>query len=458
MTLKLNNLHSYQRAIANFIVNKPRTFVIAEMGLGKTAPTLFAIKYLLDHKSCHAALILAPLRVVYTSWPHEITKWDDLRGMSYHIIHGRKKTVVLPDRDLYLSNYESLSFIIENKLYKACDILVIDESTMIKNHKTKRFKFLKSISERFKKIILLTGTPSPSGMLTEFFTQTFILDNGKRFSKSFWTFQQDYYIQLDRNGYKWGLKKESRNEIEKKVRNLCIVLRSQDYLKLPPLIFTTIYIQLPSKIRAQYDILEEDFLINIDKNIITVANAAVMSSKLRQITAGALYHQDGKEYSVLHKTKIEALKEIIDGTVSNVLCVFQFKFERFLLQKAFPEAEFLDGSTSPSSGDQLIYNWNNKKIKLLCCHPQSAGHGLNLQGGGNVLVWLSPDWSLERTLQMNARLYRQGQKSKVFIYNIICSDSIDMVVANTLKNKEEGQEAIVNALKEYSKEAYARLL
>ena len=448
--LDISSFHAYQRTIANFILKHNGSFVIAEMGLGKTAPTLSAIRYLQKEKGYGPALILAPLRVVYNSWPDEINKWVHLKDTTYHITHDKGKIPVLPKRSFYFSNYESLPYIIDKKLYKGCDILVLDESTLAKSHKTKRYRILKKITKHFKKRILLTGTPSPSGQLTELFTQVFILDHGKRFGSSFWAFQRKYY-ESDFMGYSWTLKPGARKTIEQKIKDLCIVLKAKDYLKLPPVIFNTVVIDLPEKIRTQYIELEKEFIIKIQDNVITAANAAVLSSKLRQVTAGAIYHKD-KSYTILHQKKIEALNEIIEGSDSNILCAFQFKFERSLLSRTFPDAKFIDGSTNAKESQSLIHEWNKGKIKLLCCHPASVGHGLNLQAGGHTLVWLSPDWSLERTLQMNARIARQGQKKKVFIHTIAYKNSIDFLVMQVLKDKASGQNSTINALKEYAKQ------
>lgn len=447
--LNLSHLHQYQKDIANFILNKPSAFVVAEMGLGKTISALSAIQYLQKEKGFKSALVLAPLRVVYNSWPDEIDKWEHLKGTKYHIIHGNGKTTILPKKPFYFSNYESVPYIIDKKLYKDCEILVLDESSMVKNHKTKRFKMLKKISKHFKKIILLTGTPSPSGQLTELFSQVFLLDQGKRLGSSYWAFQRRYY-KSDYMGYNWELLPGSRKAIENKVKDIAIVLKAKDYLELPPLIRNTVLVDIPGKVRNQYNEMEKEFIIQIQEDVVTAANAAVMSSKLRQITAGGIYHED-KSYTLLHQEKIEALKEIVEGTNSNILCAFQFKFERSLLSRNFPDAQFIDGSTSPKDSNKIIKLWNSKKIKLLCCHPMSVGHGLNLQAGGNVMVWLSPDWSLERTLQMDARIYRQGQKDKVFIHTIACKNSVDLVVIDALQHKAEGQNATINALKLYIK-------
>ena len=445
--LTKKNLHQYQRDIANFIVHNKKAFVIAEMGLGKTASTLMPLQWLQKNKALGPVMVLAPLRVALTSWPDEIANWSNLKGITHHIIHGKGKVPFPPKADLYLSNYESIPYIIDKKLYKPCETLVIDESSMVKSHKTKRFKMLKKIQKHFKRVILLTGTPSPSGTLTEMFSQVFLLDGGQRLGTSFWSFQRKYY-DSDFMGYNWTLKPGARKEIQNKVKDLTITLKAKDYLKLPPVVQTTIPVVLPDKARRLYDEMEKEFIVLLDDGAVTAANAAVMGGKCRQITAGGLYGDDG--YTLLHTQKIDALKEIIETTSGNVLCAFQFKFERSLLERSFPGVRFIDGSTGAAESKKTIADWNKGRIKLLCCHPQSVGHGLNLQNGGSVMVWLSPDWSLERTLQMNARIYRQGQKDKVFIYTIAAKETIDHVVIDALQGKDKGQNITIDALKAYA--------
>jgi len=453
--LNLTDLHQYQRDIANHILKNNGSFVVAEMGLGKTAPTVSAINYLQKEQRFGPALVLAPLRVIYNSWPNELQKWEHLKNMRSYILHGQGKDIGnlsyhLKNQNIILSNFETLPFIEKKNIHKYCDILVIDESSLVKNSKTKRFKILKRIAGGFKKKILLTGTPAPSGELWELFAQIMLLDGGQRLGTSFWQFQNTFYNKADFMGYKYELKPDSRAVITNKVKDITIALKARDYLKLPPVIHNTIYVSLPTKTASLYKEMEKEFLIELENNVVTAANAAVKSAKLRQITAGGIYHEGGQEYTLLHEEKINTLAEIIEGTDSNVLCCYQFKFERSLLERRIPRAKFIDGSTSAVESTKIIKDWNAGKVKILCCHPQSVGHGLNLQSGGHILVWLSPDWSLERTQQMNARLYRQGQTQKVFIHQIIATGTIDEVVVESLKQKKTGQASLIKALKKYS--------
>ena len=194
--------------------------------------------------------------------------------------------------------------------------------------------------------------------------------------------------------------------------------------------------------------MEKEFFILLENGFVRAANAAIVTSKLRQIAAGGVYHKD-KPYSFLHYEKINALKEIIEGTDSNILCIFQFKFERSFISRKIVKAQFIDGSTSIIESNRLIKEWNKKKIKLLCCHAASTSHGLNLQHGGSVLVWLSPEWSLEKTLQMEARIYRQGQPFPVFIHTIICEDTIETLISDRLSSKKIAQSDLIKMLEAY---------
>ena len=450
MTLDTTDLHQYQRDIANFILKNPSAFIVAEMGLGKTVACLSAVRWLQKNKGAGPALILAPLRVVYSVYPDEIKKWKQLQDTTYHIIHGAGKKAPLPATDLYIANYESIPFILESGIYRKCGFIIVDESSMIKNHQTKRFKSLKKIVKYFKRRILLTGTPSPSGDLLELWSQTYLLDQGGRLTSSFHRFRNRYYEKADYMGYNWNLRAGARKAIQNQVRDLTLVFKAKDYLELPPITYNTIKVWLPQKAQKIYIDLEKDFLAQVLDEVITAANAAVMGAKLRQVTAGGLYHND-EGYTHLHDKKIEALREIVDGTDSTVLCAFQFKFEKTAIRKEFPDAEFIDGDTNITQSKTAINKWNKGQIKLLCVHPQSVGHGLNLQAGGHAMVWLSPDWSLERTQQMNARLYRQGQKNHVIVHNIVADSTIDEVVIEKLKTKDAGQNSLLQSLRQYAK-------
>jgi len=443
-------MHDYQKKTANYIASNRATFGILDMGLGKTVSTLTAIKYMQKQCGYKSALIIAPLRVCYTVWHQEIKAWTHLNDMTCHIAHGKTKDTALAESaDIYVSNYESIQWIVESDLWKKCDILVLDESSYVKNHKTKRFKLLKKIAAEFKKVVLLTGTPSGSGQLHEVFSQVFLLDGGERFGKSFHQFQKFYYQQTDYFGRQWELKPHARVAIEKKLRDISIVFRASDHLNLPEFISNSISVSMPDDAYAVYQALENDFLYEITKDeTITVANAAVLSGKLRQVCAGGLYKEEG--WVQLHDAKITALKEVIDSTDQPVLCFFQFKFEKEMIQKCFRDVSFIDGDCKPSDAQAIVNAWNSGKIKLLCCHPSSAGHGLNLQHGSGIMVWLSLTWSLEQYEQAIARIYRQGQKRTCVMHVITCTGTIDDVVAVSLRHKGQGQKSFIENLKKYA--------
>ena len=447
--LTVQDLKPYQRKVANAIVSKPDLFVFLTMGLGKTVSTLMAIQYLIKKKRYKPALVVAPLRVVYSSWPAELKKWKELSTLKYHIIHGKGKTTALPRVDIYLTNYETIPYIVDKKLYRKMDIFVADESSFLKSHKAKtRFKKLKNITQSFKKKIFLTGTPSPSGELWELWAQTYLMDQGKRLKKSFWQFRGTYYDK-DFMGYNYTLKPGAKQVIEDRIKDIQITMTAEDYMSLPGRIEKEITIRIPEGIKKKYyNQMEKEFIVQVKEGVVTAANAAVMSSKLRQITAGGMYI-DGKEYINIHQEKTDCLKQIVETNSSNILCGYQFKFEKSFIKRSMPYAEFLDGSTSAKKSTQIIDRWNKGSIKLLCCHPASAGYGLNLQSGGNILVWLSRDWSLEKTVQFEARLLRQGQKKTVFIYDIVADKTIDTVIKQALSRKHKGQQSLIAALKDY---------
>jgi len=445
-------LHSYQRETTNYIVNNDRVFGILDMGLGKTISTLTAIRYLQKNSGYGPALIFAPLRVCYSVWPEEIKDWTHTKDMTCHIVHGTgKKKAIHTDVDLYIANYESIQFVVESELWRRCDILVLDESSFVKNHKTNRFKLLKKICGEFRKTILLTGTPTGSGQWWEVFSQTYILDQGERFGASYHWFRKRHYKQTDYYGYTWQLREGSKQKIKEKLSDISIVYRATDHLKLPELMHNRITVTMPKKAMDVYLSLEKDFIWKINNDdAVTVANAAVLSGKLRQVCAGGLYLDDTGAWEKLHQEKIIALEEIVESSDSPVLCFFWFRFEKEMIRKKIKDACFVDGDSKPGDLQATVSAWNEKRIKLLCVHPASAGHGLNLQGGSGVMVWLSLTWSLEQYQQAIARLYRQGQTETCIIHSIVCRDSVDEVVQAALTEKSRGQDAMIEALKRYA--------
>jgi len=427
--------------------------LILEMGLGKTVSVLSAIEHLQRERGYGPALILAPLRVVYSVYPDEVAKWEQLSGMSLHIIHGKGRQWPLPQADLYISNFETIPWLHKNNIEKVCGVLVIDESTAIKNPGTVRFKTLKKFAGKFEKRICMTGTPDPSGKLLDVWGQVYLLDGGKRLGKSFYQYKQKYYDK-DFMGYNLDLKAGAREVIQDKIKDIQLTMQAADYLEMPDKIETLVPFDLPPAVMKQYKEMEKEYIVFLQTSDepITAPNAAAMSGKLRQIVAGAMYNEE-HEPQVLHCGRIDALEEVTAGVSGNLLIGYQFKFEKIALLERFPGAKFIDGDTSPSESRSIVTKWNAGEIKLLCCHPASAGHGLNLQAGGNVLIWLSRDWSMERTQQFEARIFRQGQKKKVFIYSIVARGTIDYEIAARLVEKGSGQRQLIDILKQYNPSA-----
>ncbi len=449
--LKVADLHQYQKSFINYIINHEATFGILDMGLGKTVSVLTAIKYLQKNRGYKSALVIAPLRVCHTVWPEEPREWEHTYDMTVQVVHGAgKKKALTVDADIYAANYESIKFVIDSGLYKKCDVLVLDESSFVKSHKTQRFKLLKKIRDSFRKIVLLTGTPSGSGKLTELFSQTYMLDGGERFGGSYWDYQHRYYTQLDFHGYIWGLRPDARQKIVNKLSDITIAYKASDHLELPPLIYNTVLVPLPAGVERMYREIEKEFLLELGESTVIALNAAVLSGKLRQICAGGLYLPDGG-WERLHETKIKALEEIVESTDEPVLLFYWFKFEQELVRKAFKGCAVFLGEHGASGAAGVVRDWNAGKVKLLCCHPGSAGHGLNLQKGSGSVVWLSLTWSLEQYQQAIARVYRQGQRRTCIVHNIVCRDTVDEAVLGALKDKNAGQQAMVSALLEYGR-------
>ena len=414
------------------------------MGLGKTLPTLCAIEALLDSCESRKALVVAPLRVASSAWPAEIRKWG-LRLRVRSIMgsqSARLSAAGSEDADLYLINYENLTWLVDR--YQDAwkwDMVILDESSKMKSREAKRWKSLTKVYDQIERLVELTGTPSANGLLN-LWAQIYLLDRGKRLGRSITRFRERWF-DSDFWGYTFTPKPGAEAEIRAAVSDLVLTLRMEDYLSLPDLVPVNVPITLPNPARRVYDRLEKEMFADLQKGEVTAVSAAVLTNKCRQAASGALY-LDGcaGAWESLHDAKIQALADIVDEAQGEPLLVaYNYRSELERLQKAFPRARLLD--KKPSTVD----DWNARKIEMLLAHPQSAGHGLNLQAGGRLIVWFTLDWSLELYQQFNARLHRQGQTKPVFVYHLLATDTVDELVLERLHSKRSVQDVLLDGLK-----------
>lgn len=430
-------LRPYQLEAIDFLKANPHAGLFIDMGLGKTASTLHA---LLEFSK--PALVVGPIRVIEHVWRQEAKKWPATADISFSLVRGSpgaRKRSLEANADVYLVNPELLEEALKTRSYA---VLVIDESSMFKNPSTKRFKTLRKHLGKFQRRIILTGTPTPNSLM-ELWSQIFILDQGQRLETAFYRFRSRYFYQADYLGYKFEPKPEASNQLTKAVSD--IILRVEAEGNLPPreVIDNPVPITLPVAARQMYDRMEQVALIELSNANVSAATAAAVLMKLRQLASGFVYDDDGAAIQV-HDEKIKAAREILEGTGSPVILVYNFQHELAALQKAFPQGVTM--------GEWDEERWNRREIPLLFLHPQTGGHGLNLQYGSHTMVIFSASFSYEQMTQTRARIDRQGQMSPVIFHSLQATDTVDELIQKVLEAKANTQASVLSMIKDYAKE------
>lgn len=452
--------HDYQAYTINRIIEEPKVFAVLEMGLGKTSCTLTAIEELINERyEVNKVLIIAPLRVADDTWDSEIAKWDHLKDLKIAKMIGTPKQRVEAlnsKADIYTINRENTQWLIgyclEHKIRWPFDMIVIDESSSFKNHQAKRFKALLKVAPIVKRMVLLTGTPDPNGEM-DLWAQVRLLDGGQRLGKSITSYRDTYFKPGRRNGniiYDYKLRPGAKEQIQERLKDIMISLTAADHLKMPERVDNLIKLKMPPKAKEQYDQMERDAILELEKQenegVVVAGNKAAVSNKLLQIANGAVYYEDeeGKKvWTDIHDAKLDALEEILnDNEGKPVMVFYSFKHDYDRLMERFKD---LNPATIKSRED--IQRWNEGKVKLLIAHPASMGHGLNLQAGGNIIVWFGVPNNLEHYLQANARLYRQGQTQTVIINHLLMQGTHDEDVMESLQHKRVSQDELIASVK-----------
>lgn len=445
----------YQTYAINHVMDHKASGLFLDMGMGKTVSTLTAIDNLLWLGDINKVLVIAPLRVAEDTWSTECEKWEHLKHLRISKILGTKKQrrdALLKDADVYVTNRENVDWLVGECFSSwMWDMVVIDELSSFKSSKAKRFRALKKVRPYFKRIVGLTGTPAPNSLI-DLWPQIYLLDGGQRLGKTITGYRERFFSPGRRNGYvvyNWELKQGAEESIQNKISDICISMSAKDYLDMPDRIDNRIDITLPKKALDTYKQLEKDLVIELGEDDITAANAAVLTNKLLQLANGAIYTET-KEVIKVHDEKLNRLEEIIDTSNGKpVLVFYNFKHDYERISKLLEKLK-IKYQTLNTSED--IKSWNNGEIEVALLHPASAGHGLNLQYGGNIIVWFGLTWSLELYQQANARLYRQGQKETVIIHHLIAKETVDEDVMNALANKEVNQNMLLESVKARLKE------
>lgn len=444
----------YQTLITNHILDVPRCAVWAGMGLGKTTATYNAIDIILVIDG-GPVLVVAPLRVARSTWPDEAKKWAHLRHLRVMPIIGseaERRMALSVKADVYTTNFENLPWLIAHFGDRwPFRTVVIDESTKLKGFRlrqgTARAKALGRVAHtHIVRFIELTGTPSPNG-LTDLWGQAWFLDAGVRLGRTFDGFKQRWFRPAH-DGYGVMPFDHTQVEIQDKLRDLCITIDAKDWFDLREPIVNNIYVDLPIKARKLYRDMEKEMFMQIEEHEVEAFVAAARTIKCLQIANGAAYvGETGKEWKEIHDVKLQALEDVVEEAAGMpVLVAYNFKSDLARLRVAFPKGRQLDANP------QTIVDWNAGIIPLLFAHPASAGHGLNLQDGGNILVFFAHDWNLENRLQIIERIgptrqMQAGHDRPMFIHNIIARDTVDELVLERVETKREVQDILLSAMK-----------
>jgi SNF2 family DNA or RNA helicase len=442
--LSRHNLHAYQNKAVDFILSEKRCMLALEMGLGKTTSTLTAVCDMLDSFTANKVLVVAPLRVANSVWAQETRLWEHLNHLRVSVCTGTEKarrSALSLDADIYVINRENIPWLVVNygKGWDF-DVVVIDESSSFKNPSSKRFKALRKMLPKIETMVLLTGTPSPNGLL-DMWSQMYLIDYGERLGRTLTGYKQRFF-EADYFGRKFEIRSGAAEKIHSLLTDKIIHMSAEDYLDMPARIDLSVDVDIGNALIG-YQEFERAMLAELETGEeVEAVTAAVLANKLMQYANGALYTDDQGSWQETHAAKLDALAEIVeDNTGENMLVAYNYKSDLVRLLKRFPHARVLDKS------QDTIDAWNRGEIPMLLAHPASAGHGLNLQKGGALCVWFGLNWSLELYQQFNARLHRQGQTHPVRIVHIVARDTIDGRVLSVLRDKDASQSSLLNALK-----------
>lgn len=444
--------HQYQQYCMNRIVQDPAVGLFLDMGLGKTIITLSAINELKYGRfQVKKVLIIAPKKVAEATWQREAAKWDNVSHLRISAVLGstsKRIRALHTPADVYIINRENVVWLVD--YYKndwPFDMVVADEMSSFKNHRAKRFKALAAIRSHITRLVGLTGTPSPNG-LSDLWSQVYLLDQGERLGKYFTHFRERYFEPGRRCRevvYSYDPKEGAEKAIMDAISDICVSMKSEDYLELPEIVYHDVPVALSTKAQRDYNELEKKMVLDLgDNHILDVTSAAALSNKLQQLANGAVYTDSGA-WQEIHHDKVEAFMELIEqlnGKHAIVFYNFRHDLDRLIaaLQKTNLRVRQLQTSV-----DEL--DWNAGKVDVLLAHPASTAYGLNLQDGGNHAIWFGLNWSLELYQQANKRLHRQGQKNRVIVHQLICEGTRDEDLASALLMKDAAQQYVMDSLK-----------
>lgn len=437
----------YQQYAIQRIIDTPAVALLLDMGMGKTVSTLTAIDELIyDRFAVRKVLVIAPLRVALSTWRDECETWAHTQNLRMSIAVGDRATreaALRADADIYVVNRDVVKWLVGYYRDKwPFDMVVIDESSSFKNPASQRFKALRKVRPLIRRVVLLTGTPAPNGLM-DLWSQLYLLDRGKRLGRTLTEYRERYFRPGQQNGYvvySYDLRPGADKEIFRKIGDICVSMKSEDYLTLPPLMQNVVKVQLPDEALKRYREMEKELVLSVGDTDITAVSAAALTNKLLQMANGSVYDEE-QEAIKIHEAKADALDEIITcNEGKSVMVIYSYRHDLDTLRRRYPKARELKTADD-------IRDWNAGRIPILLVHPQSAGHGLNLQHGGHIAIWYGLTWSLEAYQQTNKRLHRPGQTESVVLHHLVAKGTIDEDVMRALEGKAAGQESMLDAVK-----------
>ncbi len=443
-------LHPYQQRAVEFLKEHTHAALFLDCGLGKSLITLTALSDLIDTAEAEKVLVIAPKTVAENTWSDECAKWDHLSHLRVSRVIGTQKqriAALQKPADIYVLGRDSVVWLVQH--YRArmpFDVIVLDELTSFKSSTSLRFKAIRLIRSQPNRIIGLTGTPAPNGY-PDLWGQIFCLDGGERLGKYKTHYIRYYFNTVTvQQGYmlKCTLRPGAQEQIQQRISDICLSMRSEDYLQLPPRRDIVYHIELPKTVKRKYDEFEREQVLSLPSDNVTAASAAALLNKLSQFANGAVYNEEHLALDI-HDNKLNALSDIVESAGSPVLVFYQYRSDIPRIQHA------LKGIVSHIrvyEGEQDFRDWNAGHIDVLLAHPASCSFGLNLQKGGHIVVWFGTGWNLEWYQQANSRIYRQGQQHTVIVYNLVCRSTVDERALRAIQGKGKTQDMLMNAVKE----------
>ena len=454
--MKREQLHEYQEHCVSFVEEHPEALLILEMGLGKTAVSLTAIMDLMfDRFEVGKVLVIAPLRVARNVWPQEKESWEHTSFLQMSVIAGNAKQRVAAlqtPADVYVINRENVRWLTgwleARHIPWPFDMVVIDELSSFKNHNSQRWRALRKVRPKISRMVGLTGTPASNGLM-DLWAEVFLIDSGERLGRFIGRYRESYFRPAGMNPYTGVVYSYmplpgAEEKIYSRISDIAVSMKALDYLDMPEFVSVTHSVDMAEPEREMYDEMKKELLVEVDGEEIDAANAAVLSGKLLQMANGALYNDD-REVCLIHDQKLYMLEDLIEqANGQNVLIAYWYRHDHDRIIGHLESRGYTPRDIRTSDD---IDDWNAGKIRVGLISPASAGHGLNIQKGGHILIWFSMIWSLEMYQQTNARLWRQGQKEVVTVHHIVCRDTVDEDVLKALEHKDTTQQKLIAAVK-----------